>query len=243
MSTTNALCSSLMLFFLFCIQTITEIDILNDQKENPLLGTRRDTAKEELMYCYKKQQRLYVTEHIKQHILSEMKHSSFVLTIQLKFKSPTIPATVEHTLLSIEELNRGKLFRWWVNLRGKKVGLVYKGKNNRDSSIVFNNVALDEEIWVQLTMRFRRVTKKRRRRLIVDFYVNTKKMATKSTNSFVNEIFTVSQRRMNIFLGDKGVRSFYSSKGKVRSCRQSPTVMVLILIKVSRQMLRSSRAR
>lgn len=170
------------------------------------------------MYCYRKQQKLYVTEHIKQHILSEMKHSSFILTTQLKFKFPTIPATEEHTLFSIEEANRRKLFRWWINFRGKKVGLVYRGKNNRDSSIVFDNVTLDEEIWVQLTIKFRGVTRRKQRRGTIDFYVNTKKMATKSTDHFINEIFkdNLGQRKVKIFLGDQGVRSFYSSKGKVR---------------------------
>lgn len=170
-----------------------------------------------MRYCYKKpHKKLYATGHIRQHLLAEMKHHDFITTAELKFKKST--GSGQYTLFSIETVNRPTLFRWWINVRRRQVGVVYTGPENRESSVVFDNVGLAVKTWIQLTLNFQG---SENGRPLVEMYVNCKKIATKYFDRPIREAFkNVLEDQLKVFLADRGFSSFYKLRGKVKSYAQ-----------------------
>lgn len=200
-----------LLCFAFAVKSY-EIDLLDEQKEDPSISIQRDPTNQQMRYCYKKpHKKLYATGHIRQHLLAEMKHHDFITTAELKFKKST--GSGQYTLFSIEAVNRPTLFRWWINVRRRQVGVVYTGPENRESSVVFDNVGLAVKTWIQLTLNFQG---SENGRPLVEMYVNCKKIAAKYLDRPIREAFkNVLEDQLKVFLADRGFSSFYKLRGKV----------------------------
>lgn len=192
--------------------TSSEIDLLDDQIEDPSISVLRDPVIRKIKYCSKKtHKKFYATTYTRQHLLAEMKHHDVITTAELKFRRST--GSGEFTVFSVDAENRTTLFRWWVNFRRRQVGVTYMGQDGRESSVVFENVGFDAGTWSKLTLNFPGSAKGLP---VVELYLNCKMIATKYLNRPIQAALKETKEdNVKVLLADQKSGSF-ALRGKVR---------------------------